>query len=179
MLPRWLEWLIVIAIPIGLFAILYPAVQLTRNPKGPGGQRIPSDLPVEANRVRHPSGLSIVAPKNWDLAPDFGPDTPFLSIGPRGIPGRRLKSLLLIEGCDEPTLDRFAKTHFQGQPAFDRTEIVRHDTFDDPAWSTYELYLEREGQWWHLKFGTTDELKELPPMIKKYLETVEFPQRAN
>ena len=152
----------------------HSSVQKTRNPKGPHGQRIPTELPVEANRIRHATGVSIVAPKNWDLVHEL--DSPFFAIAPRGMPGRRLLSILSIELYPhQPQLTEFSKIQFQGQPAFEKATIVRHDTLDDPAWSRYELYLKRDGQWWQITFGTADELKELPPIMRSYLETIQFP----
>lgn len=169
------EWLVVLAIPIFLALILYPAVQKARNPKGPPGKRIPTELPVEANRVRHPAGLSIIAPPNWDQMRELVPDEPALFIAARGMPGRRLTSLISIERCDQPELAGFKQIEFRGDTAFEQTTIDRHDTFDDPASSHYDLYIDRGDQWWHVTFRTAAEMQELPPAIRAYIETIEFP----
>ena len=99
------ELVVVLIILGGLVALLVPAVQQVRNPKGPHGEMIPSGSPIEANRITHATGLSIVAPANWNQTRDLGPDTQFLQIAARGAPLRRLKSVITIELC-EPIPDK-------------------------------------------------------------------------
>lgn len=175
MLSRWWEWLIVLATPIVLCLVLYPAVLKTRNPKGPYGARIPIELPDEANRVKHPAGLSIIAPVNWDQMRELVPDEPSLFIAARGMPGRRLTSLISIERCSLPELDGFTQIDFRGDTAYELTIIDRRDSFDDPASSHYDLYIDRGDQWWHVTFRTAAEMTELPSAIRTYIETIEFP----
>lgn len=175
MWPRWWEWLVVLVVPIILALILYPAVQQARNPKGPPGQRIPTELPVEANLVRHPAGLSIIAPPNWDQMREFVPDEPALFLAARGMPGRRLTSLISIERCPQPALAGLKKIDFHGDTAYEQTMIDRHHTLDDPASSHYDLYVDRGDQWWHVTFRTAGEMTELPLAIRAYIETIEFP----
>lgn len=172
------EWLVVVAILGGLFALLYPAVQQVRNPKGPYGKMIPTAAPEEADRIVHATGLSIVAPKNWDQIRDEGPDVPFLCVAARGIPGARLKSFITIqrtEPPDETILSGAARVPFQGFPAYERMGIDRASTFDDPAWSSYSLYVDAAGEWWVITWVVADAIRQLPPEIRTYIDTVRLP----
>lgn len=173
------EFLVVVAILLGLIVFLYPAWELTQNPKGPYGASIPHSPPDEKNRVMHETGLSIVAPENWDRVKFFEPEVPWLSIAARGTPGARLKSLIIVSQCAEPpdpnSLHTFAPVTFQTHSAFEKMEIVRRGSFDDPASSVYELFVDRNGEWWNISFSIADEMTELPLEIRQYIETVEFP----
>lgn len=163
----------------GLVALLYPAVMIARNPKGPHGERIPRAAPLESNRITHPTRLSIIAPENWDQVRDRGPDVPFLSIAARGTPGRRLTSVITVELIDSPPDDMklcsFSKIVFHDHPAYEQMQVLREDTFDDPARSRYDLYLNRQGHWWNVRFLVAEEMTVLPPQIRQYIETVRFP----
>ena len=50
----------------GLAAILLPAVQQART-NGSHGDMFPASPPDPSNRMHHPTGLSMVAPENWEL----------------------------------------------------------------------------------------------------------------
>lgn len=174
-----IELVIVVVIVGGLFAFLYPAIQSTRNPKGPHGEVYPTAPPDESNRVTHRTGLSIVAPVNWDQMRE-GAQAPHLQIAARGTPGRRLKSVISIWRCDPPpephTLNRCQLVQFQGAQAYEICQVEREDTFDDPASSRYDLYLQRDGGWWQVSFLVADRMTSLPSSIRQYVNTVKFPQ---
>jgi hypothetical protein len=177
---RWsiTELLVVVAILGGLSALLYSALQQVRNPKGPHGELVPTAAPEEANRIVHATGLSIVAPKNWDQIRDEGPDVPFLCVAARGIPGGRLTSFITIHSTERPgetLLSGATRVSFQGFPAYERMAIDRASTFDDPARSTYSLYVDAAGDWWAITWVVADAVRELPPEIKKYIDTVRLP----
>ncbi len=177
-IPWFVDLVVVIGIVAGLVAVLYSAVQQCRNPKGPHGAMIPAEPPNEANRIRHATGLSIIAPENWDQTIDRGPDFPELSIAPRGIPGTRLKALIIVQEMDAPGEDVLrgcSRLTFQGFKAHETMRIERTNTFDDPAWSSYHLYVNRDGEWWHIMFGLADETRVLPPEIRQFLNTIELP----
>lgn len=163
----------------GLVALLYLSVMIARNPKGPHGERIPRAAPLESNRIIHPTRLSIIAPENWDQIRDRGPDVPFLSIAARGTPGRRLGSIITVTTVspppDEARLSTFKQIVFQGQPAYEHMQILRKGSFDDPATSQYDLYLHSGGHWWNISFLVADEMTAIPPQIRQYIETVQFP----
>ena len=131
------EFLVILAIISGLFALLYPALQGVRNPKGPYGKKYPSDAPDEVNRVTHPTGLSIILPENWD---DLSNGGICLRIAARGAPGRRLKSVIAIMQCDpkpDPqTLARCKEIQFQNFPPYEICRVERKSSFDDPASSS-------------------------------------------
>src|SRR4051812_35962545 len=73
-----------------LSCCLWPIV---RDARGPTGDPIPKEPPDEANRVHHPSGLSMIVPPDWDVAP-AGP----LLMAPRN-PGRyarRSRAMIVV-----------------------------------------------------------------------------------
>lgn len=177
-LPPAIEWLVVAVIIGGLFAVVYPAVQNLRDLKGPHGETIPSQPPSEVNRLAHPTGISIVAPINWDQIRDQGPDVPFLCIAARGGSGRRLKSWITIQVCSEPDapqIAKFRKVTFQGHPAYEAMTINREDTFDDRGLSTWQLYWRRQDKWWNVTFCIADEMTVLPDQIRAYVNTIKVP----
>jgi len=170
---------IVLTIIGGLSAILYPVIQSIRNSRGPDGDVYPTAAPNEANRVTHPTGLSIVAPVNWDQTHDMGPATQYLQIAARGTPGRRLRAVIAVWRCDpEPnqqTISHCKQLQFQGVPAYEICQVRREDTFDDPASSSYDLYVERKGVWWQVNFLVADKMALLPNSIRQYINTIQFP----
>ena len=173
------ELAIVVAIIGAMLLVLYPAIQSSRNPKGPHGETYPSSPPDEANRIVHPTGLSIVAPENWDQVSDMGRDIPFLRVAARGAPGRRLKSIIMVSQCgtdpDEAVLAACTKITFQGTEAYEACTVTREDSFDDPARSNYVLYFERNGTWWQINFLVADRMTQLPDSIRQYIETIRLP----
>lgn len=178
---RLVEFSVVVLVLVVLIALLYPAVQYDRNPKGPHGRMLPLEPPDEANRVAHVSGISIVAPKNWDQVRERGPGWPSLTIAARGRPRARLKSIISIEETDLPdaaVLERATPLTFQGLPAYEHMEIVRKDTFDVPARSHYELYIKAPDRWWHVDFGVAATISSLPPSIRQYIDTIRLPPTA-
>lgn len=183
LLPTGIEMLVVGVILGVLLVLVVPAVLAVRNPKGPSGEMIPSAPPDEARRVVHPTGLSIVAPVNWDQIRDRGPLTPFLCVACRGAPGVRLKSYISVEQCEHaPDNDffqrmGFAKVQFQQQPAYELAEIRKKAVmFDDPGMSVYLLYAERNKRWWMITLLTADERTVVPKQLQQYIDTIQFPK---
>ena len=176
---RW-KWLVIPLVLAALGALLYPAVKRAGNPRGPHGATIPLSAPEESRRVVHPTGLSMIAPPNWDSIRDRGPQTPHLCLAARGAPGRRLKSVITVEACSPPgpeQLRNFARIQFHLHEAFEKMEVERKSTFDDPASSRYTMYVDAGGQCWAVTLLVADELSVLPVEIRKYLETIQFPER--
>lgn len=177
------EFLVVVLINVALIALLLPAVQQVRNPKGPHGKMIPVMAPREENRIAQPSGLSFIAPPNWDQFRDMEPENPSLQIAPRGTPGRRHRSVLWIWKCSPPPekddLSEFERVEFLGYPAYERMQITRKDSFDDPARSDYDLYIDRDGEWWNISFLVSDEMTKLPKIMREYINTIRFPPKAD
>lgn len=176
--PPLIEWTFVAAIITGLVVFIYPIVQSTRNPKGLHGKMIPTESPDESNRIVHATGLSIVAPLNWDQIRDMEPTTPFLCVASRGVPGRRLKSCITIRQCETPddeVLNRFTQIKFQQHVAFEKMSVEREGTFDDPESSNYDLYVSISDQWWHINFLVADKMTVLPAEIRQYFDTIVFP----
>lgn len=79
---------------------------------------------------------------------------------------------------DRNDLEQFKCVKFQEFPAYERMVIVRKDSFDDPARSDYELYINRHGEWWNVHFLISEEMTELPAMMRKYINMIRFPPKA-
>lgn len=179
LLPSRGEWVVIAMIAIALGFLLYPAIE-ERLRYGPAGEMIPSEPPDEAHRIVHASGLSIVAPENWELMHDR-PQNPTLTIAARVLPsGGRLISYIEIRkldsGDEEPDVTGFKQTQFQSYPAFERMVAdERTRGASDRRYSTYDLYVDRDGEWWSIRFDIADVLTELPPEIRSYIDTVRFP----
>ncbi len=170
---RWWEFILVPVILGGLFALFYPAVESVRNPQGPYGAMYPAAVPDEINRITSRDGLSIITPRNWDLADD---GLGGLRIAARGAPLRRLKSIISIRECSPPPephrLERCRKIQFQQHVAYEICEVSRTDSFDDPASSSYDLYFERDGKWWNVNFLVADAITELPDSVRQHINTI-------
>lgn len=183
---RIVDYLIVVGIVGGLFALLYPAVKSARERPGrflpgPNGELIPVAAPQEANRIVHASGLSIIAPENWEQIGENGPDVPFLWVAARVQGARRLTSYITIEKQEQPSdaiLSGTALVTFQGYSAYEKMEVEREDTFDDPASSRYSLYVDVAGEWWLIEFVVADKLRTLPHQIKAYIDSITLPAVA-
>ncbi len=159
LLPSPVEFLVVAIIISLMMLFLWPAVQATRNPRGPHGRMIPTEPPDESHRIRNADGLSIVLPKNWEVWEAIDstfPEAKYLRVYPRGAPGRRLKALLIVQPGRTPgsgDVSAFTKTTFLGSDAYERMLVERKDTFDDPAWSQYAMYFQHGGEWWYVRYG--------------------------
>ena len=166
------EWFVVGIVMAIVGGLLWFAVQGIERPDGPAGRPIPTEPPDEANRVHHRSGISIVLPPNWVLS-----KLDFFDARPRGVPGKRSKAMLVIMANGDRGLlnvEGLAPVSFQGQPAYEKMIVERHDTFDDPAMSRYTLQFQRDGRSYFVHYGIAEERTELPPMVRRYLETLAF-----
>jgi len=76
---------------------------------------------------------------------------------------------------DQRTLASFTRFTFQHYFAYEKMQIKRKATFDDPAISSYDLYVDRDGTWWHVNFFVAEEMTVLPTAIRQYINTVSFP----
>lgn len=171
-----IEVAVVLAICGGLFALLYPAVQNARDPQGPHGEVYPTVPPAEDRRITHATGLSLIAPVNWDQIRDEGPTVPALTVACRGRPGARLRSWITVRDSEPPSesvLAGFMKTRFGDSPAFESMKIV--PTNSDGGLSTYQLYVDYHGHCWHITFHVAEETTTLSPAIKQYIDTIRFP----
>jgi hypothetical protein len=179
-----LAQLAVIALIVaGLVAVFDTAVQNVPKPKGPYGRMIPNKPPDEGNRITHESGLSIIAPENWDADPAPGALEPSICIHAR-VPGMRTRSMIEVKKVEPFDADCFQnmnllrnmrKFEFQGNEAYEKTETLRKGSFDDPAWSEHTIYVNHDGQWWLIATHIAEEIEELPEEFRPYLETIRFP----
>ena len=184
---RILEGLIVIAIVGGTIAILRPAIRAARDasrfPDGPYGELIPTDAPQESRRIHHATGFSIVIPPNWELYEmprdwELYDQTPVVQIVARHRGGgMRFRSLIAVEQV-APTVTEIAsrkKIDFHGHVGYEKEMCVQREyTFDDPAWSSYSLFVDVSGKWWLITFGLAKERDTLPPEIAAYIEAIRF-----
>lgn len=177
-----IELLIVVSILTVLFLVY---VDMTRNPKGPIGRTIPKTSPREENRIFHPSGLSFVAPPNWDsnLTRATLQEVPWLSVAPReGLSTRYQRANFSCKQINKPEQEELTKSQqvqFQDFSAYERMYVWREDSFDAPAGSTYVLLIDRNGQWWRISYGIGKETTTLPPIIREYINTIRFPLKAD
>jgi len=171
--------LVVMTIGVVLFYKVKRVEDQYRNPKGPAGDSIPAESPDEANRIVHASGLSIIAPQNWDQIRDRGPDVEFLCIAARNRQlHKRLRSFITISEADQPTpatLSDYVAVAFQGSSAYECLRVDREYSFDDGARSSYSLYVNAEGRWWYIEWRVAETIREMPPQIKEYLDTIKLP----
>lgn len=161
-----------------LIALLLPAVAQQRHPNGPWGRMIPNEPPDEANRIAHSSGLSIIAPENWDRA-EFGPGEIFVGIHARG--KGRIRSQITIykaEPSNTQFLNGAREFEFQGYPACEKTVVERESSFDDPAYSSHSIYVNQNENWWSIELLIQKRLDGLPEEFRPYLKTIRFPENT-
>jgi hypothetical protein len=164
--------LIVVALICGLLSCcVWPVV---RDSRGPSGEPIPVLPPDEANRVHHPAGFSIVAPRNWGS--HSGGSLLMAPLSP-GRYARRSKALLHVSwiGRDRPPgLEGLQAVGPAGQEAYEGMRVVRRWTFDDGAWSEYDLYLRHGEDWYVVRYGIAEERTILPEMVRRYIGTLRW-----
>lgn len=182
-IARW-NWLGQFAVVLGIIAILVflllPVVRQARM-NGPSGKMIPAEPPVEANRASNSTGWSIVLPKDWVCHAD----EERLTIATNTYK-RRGSALLIVSpvagesSAEPPDLAArreqlgFTPTTFQGSPAYEKMSVERKGSFDDPAWSLYILECQVGTRRLVVKYGVALECKTLPPMVRRYIETIRW-----
>lgn len=180
-LPRRVEYAFVLVIIGGMAAVIIPAVRAVRDPRGPNGLAIPAEHPAEVRRVGHSSGLSIVLPVNWEFQTSLTSEPPRIFIYPRGI-GRTRSQLavwLLEERELSSQLENYRRIEFQNFSAYEKFDNLIESTFDDPAWSGCKLFVKRDDQWFCIRFGIQGEHRELPAMIREYINTIRWPVKKS
>lgn len=168
------EMVVIVLIITGLVAILLPAVERARNPKGPHGRMIPDAPPNELNRISDESGLSIVAPENWDRR-RLPYDGRSIAVHARGAPAARIQSTIEVMPSvppDDQFLKEARKLEFQGYPAYEKTGYEM-TTFE---YTTHLIYVKRGESWWQITVGIKRNLAALPEEFRPYLETIRFPE---
>lgn len=181
-LPTKWEWLVVVLIMTSLVLFLLPAVHNKHAADGPLGEMIPVTAPKEENRITHSSGFSIIAPPSW-LKKDMGPDQIWIRIYPRGYGAARILSALTVS-LEHPLHPEkgpkgFQQIEFQGFRAYEKMDVTREYLFDDPAISEYDLYIDRDGEGWHIHLFVSTTMTELPEMMREYLNTIRFPPKVD
>jgi hypothetical protein len=89
-----------------------------------------------------------------------------------------MPSVIAVQKWESPTeppdVTGFTLLQFQSYPAYERMHVYPDN--NSPTNSLYELYVDRNGEWWMISFLITDErMAELPPEIRQYIDTVQFP----
>ncbi|MBL8849445.1 MAG: hypothetical protein JNG89_07165 [Planctomycetaceae bacterium] len=171
------EYFVIALVCAVLCFLLYPAIEW-RLRNGPPGEVIPTVPPNEARRLVHPSGLSIVRPKNWEKNHHWSAHDPTLRIWPRRYPpGGRMPSVITVQkwpAPEPPDVTGFTPLQFQSYPACERMQVYRNN--NSTKNSLYEMYVDRNGEWWMISFGLAGEqMTELPPEIRQYIDTVRLP----
>lgn len=134
---------------------------------------LPVEAPSEERRVYNDAGFSIIAPPNWTEWINGEP--PMIQLTPKQVIAARSKAgmgiALLI---DEPSdLAQCDDTEFLGQPAHQKVER-RRSTFDDPALTTWTIYVQHDENWFAVSYFIAEAHDEIPDMARRYLESVEF-----
>lgn len=179
------EWLVIFFIIAVLFALIYPVIQEFKK-DGPYGKLIPESAPREENRVTHASGISFIPPPNWVRIRDLGPETPWIYNTPRGR-GRSRAALTISkvgfdnEGRppDQKELQKYKQIKFQGYPAYERMINTRDEALDNPYISVYDLYVDRDGEWWHVEYWVAGTLTKFPAMVREYINAIRFPPKVD
>lgn len=57
--------------------------------------------------------------------------------------------------------------------------ITGKSSFDDPARSDYDLFINRDDEWWLVRFEVAKEMTELPEIMREYINTIRFPPKVN
>ena len=171
--------LLIVVIVFGFKSCVDSAAEYARDPRGPMGAMIPGQPPDELNRIAHKSGLSIVAPQNWDRVDMYSSSTLHVTIAARnGMPrtGSAVLSVVAMKAVpDAATLRELSPVTFQDHPAFENTKVLRAGNLDDPPSSEWQLYVNRNGNWWHISFAAAAEFTKLPPAIRQFVDTVVLP----
>lgn len=166
---------LVFAVIIGPMTCCLLPIAWDARGRGPVGRPIPEGAPDESRRIHHPAGFSIIAPPDWDARTD-GP----LFLAPRqpGRPARRHKALISVMdiGHSQPSqlVEDLRVVEYLGQTAYEKMSVVRKDTFDDPAWSEYILFVRHGGSWYMVTYGIAEERTELPDVVRRYLDTLRW-----
>lgn len=170
------------AVILGALAwLIWPA--LNNDCSGTTGDAIPTEPPDEARRLQHPAGFSVVVPPDWEPAGmPLRKSDPMVRLFPavpkgKNCPVRRAKAGLVISnlGTSRPAdLGSFRRITFQGQRAYERMEVRRESTFDDPAQSEYRLYVQTDGGWFAVDYFIAEGRTTLPPMIRDYIGTLRW-----
>jgi hypothetical protein len=109
---------------------------------------LPASPPVEANRIAHPQGFSIIVPEGWKSAVDIDGLRDSIDAH-NGAKSRRSGAGLLVEMLDQPDhLGTFTKSTFQGQPAF-RTLNLSAGSGD---YLLLELIFQRHDTWFRIVY---------------------------
>ena len=161
-----------------LVVILYPAV-MAALADGTPGEMIPTVPPNESDRVYHPNGLSIIKPPNWKVSITDAKEDSLLSISPQGV--GRAKSMISIRSIeaaalDEMVFDDFQKSKFNGFSSYERMQLIKAGTLDDPPVSEYELFVYQNENRWFIRFTIQRKIAALPDEIREYIDTISFPE---
>ena len=163
------EVLLVVVIFGCLAWFLWPIIRMS-----PAGRAIPAFVPDESRRVVNADGYSIVLPPRWQCRHNlsgFGiimcPESP--------IAARSTATIVLSQLREPPALDGFTETHFDEHVAWERMDIVREWTIDDPPRSNYVLLIDHNGDWFRFEYSIAKSRTDLPKEIRSYIGTIRLP----
>jgi hypothetical protein len=142
----------------------------------PAGSASPSFVDDPSRRVHHADGFSILVPPNWER---HGNEESFgIMLFPKSmIPSRSSASISVSRARETPDLGLYTKTQFHGSEAWERMHVVRKYSFDDPAYSQYEMYFEHHRVGYMIQYSVAKETTELPESVRRYLNSIEFEDR--
>ncbi len=95
--------------------------------------------------------------------------------------GRRLTGQIHVSAIRPPTvpeLQRCKPMHHGEWQAHELMVVTRHDTLDDPAYSTYARLVETNVGWFEITYMIQAETATLPNGVRRFLDTVRFPRQT-
>jgi hypothetical protein len=138
----------------------------------PLGRDLPDEPPVEANRVVHPQGFSLVYPPNWDVSVSDVVDNSINGY-PRSLLPRRHSGVIYVERIEKKMpggLSDRRLIKFQGRTAYEQISLERGD-WERPPYFGYNIIFYRNGDWYRIVYTIWQDRATLPAMILRYLET--------
>lgn len=181
MTKRTLVESLVVLFVIGILgALILPGVENAREANG--GPKIPTSPADEARRITNDCGLSIVLPGDWvhrKLCPQcHGRCCLCIYNGGTRRIGAQIAVFESGDDVDPAQLDACEETTLLGLPALRRLTIDE-GTFDDPGYTTLEVFIQRNEQWWTIDLLLQGEYDTIPDELMQYVETIQLPPQES
>jgi len=169
----WQELIVVLVIVAPIVGLVWWPILTSDTKPWEAGRPLPVALPSEDRRVYSELGFSIIAPPKWIEWMSSEPS--MIQLTPRQVIAARSKAGMGIALLSEEPSDlgQCDDTEFLGHPAHLKVER-RHSTFDDPALTTWTIYVQQGEDWFAVSYCIANAHDEMPEMAKRYLETVRF-----
>ena len=161
-----------LAVLVPLSVVVFCAFFLVRFWDSSAAEWLPSEPHDEANRVVHPSGFSIVIPRDWEAHVYARVDWNRITASP-GSGSRSAPFLIVSKGNKPIDVARFDATQFLGSNAWQRLEL----SAGSRDFLLYELAVKRNGTWFQIIYGiqngssSNPRFKSVPKGMWPYLKS--------